>query len=108
MKRKIDQNRKSGQYIITGSQRWGVLKSIVESLAGRAVFIDLEGFSLREIANSDATPFWLERWLNDPTTFISSPNSRVNLPHTLFEHLWRGTLPQAQFLDLNIISKLIK
>ena len=45
----IDSDKRPGLYILTGSQQWSVLKSISESLAGRAVFLDLHGFSLAEI-----------------------------------------------------------
>ncbi|MEA1921289.1 MAG: AAA family ATPase, partial [Pseudomonadota bacterium] len=48
IKRRVDQNRAPGRFILTGSQQWGVLNSISESLAGRAVFLDLEGFNLNE------------------------------------------------------------
>jgi len=45
IKRRVDRDRRPGQYVLTGSQRWGVLRSLSESLAGRAVLIDMEGFS---------------------------------------------------------------
>src|SRR5688500_16403928 len=46
IKRRVDIDNKPGQYVLTGSQQWGVLKALSESLAGRAVFLDLEGFCL--------------------------------------------------------------
>ena len=52
LKRRVDRVRRPGQYVLTGSQQWSVLKSASESLAGRAVFLDLEGFSLAEIAEA--------------------------------------------------------
>lgn len=60
IKRLVDANKKPGLYILTGSQQWSVMKSISESLAGRAVFLDLEGFSLTEIAGYDKSPSWLQ------------------------------------------------
>ena len=48
IKRRVDEDKHPGMYILTGSQQWSVLKSISESLAGRAVFMDLNGLlSLR-------------------------------------------------------------
>ncbi|MFS8563088.1 MAG: AAA family ATPase [Rhabdochlamydiaceae bacterium] len=39
LKRKMDQSDKKGQYFLTGSQNFSVLKTIAESMAGRvAVF----------------------------------------------------------------------
>ncbi len=37
-------NENAGMYVLTGSQQWSVLKSASESLAGRAAFLDMEGF----------------------------------------------------------------
>ncbi|NBC28968.1 MAG: AAA family ATPase [Spirochaetes bacterium] len=52
LKRAVDSDRSPGRYLLTGSQQWQVLRSASESLAGRAVFIDLEAFSLHEIAEA--------------------------------------------------------
>src|SRR3989338_11252173 len=49
IKRRVDKNRRPGLYVLTGSQQWSVMKSISESLAGRAVFVQMESFSLSEI-----------------------------------------------------------
>ncbi len=103
IKRRIDRNRAPGQYIISGSQQWGVLKSIAESLAGRAVFLDLEGFCLAEIAPSSEKKSWLAAWLDNPSSLLKSPPARLNLKTTLYEQLWRGWLPEAQFLPLETV-----
>lgn len=105
LKRRIDKAQKSGQYILTGSQQWGVIKNIAESLAGRAAFLDLEGFCLSEIAETPSPePGWLARWLNDPKEFIAKPSLRLKLPHILYEHIWRGGFPKAQFLPIENIG----
>ena len=103
IKRRIDKTKNPGQYILTGSQQWGILKQVAESLAGRAVLSHLEGFSLGEIAQTEAETPWLERWLTDPDGLFATPYRCLDLPCTLFEQLWRGFLPEAQFLDLDLI-----
>jgi len=41
LKRRVDQRReKPGQYVLSGSQQWEVMRLLAESLAGRAVFLD--------------------------------------------------------------------
>jgi uncharacterized protein len=102
IKRIVDKSKKPGQYILTGSQQWGVLKNVAESLAGRAVLTHLDGLLLGEIARADS-PLWLERWLTDPDSFLSKRSNRLALSKTLYEQLWRGFLPEAQFLDLEFI-----
>lgn len=104
LKRYIDNNKRPGQFILTGSQQWGVLNSIAESLAGRAVIVNLDGFSLEEIAKiSDKKP-WLLEWLEDQDAFLSGSLERLTLPYSLYETLWRGSLPEAHFLPLDLIT----
>ncbi len=103
LKRLVDENRKPGQYILTGSQQWEVMKHLSESLAGRAVFLDLEGFSLLEIAQTIPKKSWLERWLEDPEEFIHSPQERIAPKMSVFETVWRGGMPEAQNLERNYL-----
>lgn len=103
LKRRIDQLQKPGQYLLTGSQQWGVLKGISESLAGRAVLLDFESFSLGELANEASQIPWLNRWLDDPEGFMKGGFVRLPLETTLMEQLWRGFLPEAQFLSAEFI-----
>lgn len=98
IKRQIDSNKKAGMYILTGSQQWSVMKSISESLAGRAVFLDLEGFSLAELSEHIPGSCWLERYLDNPMDFLKSKPARHSLTRTPHELLWRGTLPETDTL----------
>lgn len=103
IKRRVDRARSPGMYILTGSQQWSVIKSISESLAGRAVFLDLEGFSLAEICESNARPSWLERYLDDPANFVAADqHPRLPLKETLYERLWRGWLPETDPLPTDL------
>ncbi len=101
LKRRIDENRAPGQYILSGSQQWRVLTSISESLAGRAAFLDLEGFCLSEASGSQHS--WLTTYLAKPSEFLASQPDRLSTPYTLYEHLWRGGLPDATQLDETVI-----
>ena len=102
IKRIVDLDKHPGMYLLTGSQQWSVLKSISESLAGRAVFIDLEGFCLSEVAGDIESPSWLERYLDDPEEFVHSPGKTHRLPRTPYELLWRGTLPEVNTLPTEL------
>lgn len=103
IKRRVDRDRRPGQYILTGSQQWGVLRSISESLAGRAVFLDLDSFTLSETVDQSVQRSWLEQWLADPVGLIRSKPERLPIQRTLYEQLWRGFLPDAQFIPLDMI-----
>ncbi len=98
IKRLVDDNKQPGMYILTGSQQWSVIKSVSESLAGRAVFLDLDGFSLSESTESVPASSWLERYLDDPVAFAGSDHARQPLSRTLYEILWRGSLPEMDTL----------
>ncbi len=98
IKRLVDKNRKPGRYILTGSRQWSVLKSISESLAGRAVFLDLEGFSLSEITESTGTTSWLEQYLDQPFEFVNGNHRRLGLEKTPYQLIWRGWLPEMDRL----------
>lgn len=49
IKRKVDKDRKPGRFLLSGSANFLLLKSIAESLAGRAVYLTLSPFIRREI-----------------------------------------------------------
>lgn len=105
LKRRIDQDRRPGKYILSGSQQWSVLTSVSESLAGRVGFIDLEGFCLAETVGSKSS--WLAAWISDPLDFFASEPTRLPASRTLYEQLWRGGLPDATLQDTSIIPDLL-
>ena len=45
----IDSEKKKGQFFLSGSQQFKMMKSVSESLAGRLGILNLPGLSLREI-----------------------------------------------------------
>lgn len=80
----IDANRhKMGQFILTGSQKFTLMKEVSESLAGRAAILSLENLSAFELGLSSTTQwpkvlargFFPELWRQpemDHTQFYSS------------------------------------
>ncbi len=50
IKHRVDQHRKPGQFILSGSANFLLLKNITESLAGRAIYLTLFPFSYREVS----------------------------------------------------------
>lgn len=103
IKRRIDADKKPGQYLITGSQQWEVMKVLSESMAGRAVLVDLEGFSLVELAEVDKAQSWFLKWMNEPENISGNDIGLLKLPFTTYEQLWRGFLPEAQFVSKELI-----
>lgn len=108
IKRQVDRSGAPGQFVLTGSQQWAVLKTAGESLAGRAAFLDLEGFSLAECAEQVREDHWLTRYLDDPEAFTSAAAERLNLGRTLYEQLWTGSLPRADTLSRELIGEFYR
>ena len=100
LKRRVDRQRLPGQYLLTGSQQWHVLRALAESMAGRAVFLDLEGYCLGEMAQAELSAAWLPAWLEDPAGFMTQRRTRLALASSPYERVWRGTLPDATTLPL--------
>ena len=54
----LDKSKKKGQFFLTGSQQFNMMKNVSESLAGRIGILSLHGLSLREMSGSSCrTPF---------------------------------------------------
>ena len=56
----VDEQRKPGQYVLTGSQHFGLLAEVTQSLAGRTALLNLLPFDLSELRSTElplASPF---------------------------------------------------
>ena len=49
----VDDDGRMGRYILTGSQQFGLMSGISQSLAGRTAFLDLLPFALPELIRAD-------------------------------------------------------
>ena len=105
IKRRLTNNKAPGQYYLTGSQQWNVLKTMAESLAGRAVIIELSGFDFMESAGASNPGSWLDRYLNDPITFLRTDFNILNSPFSLLETIFRGFLPDALHHPLDVLNE---
>jgi hypothetical protein len=53
---RVDADGRMGLFILTGSQQFGLMSSISQSLAGRSAFVELLPFSLDELARAGKAP----------------------------------------------------
>ena len=85
----IDKERKVGQYLLTGSQKFNLMKGASESLAGRVAVIELLGLSMREkFADEWDVPF-----LPVKEYLFKHPFSRLLSPDMLWNIIHRGSMP---------------
>ena len=50
---RVDRDGRMGLFLLTGSQQFGLLEGITQSLAGRSAFVELLPFSVAELCNAD-------------------------------------------------------
>ena len=81
----IDKDRKNGQFFLTGSQLFHLMKNVSESLAGRAGILNLYGLSRAEIFNTAEEPF-----LPSNDMFFKSEETVISI----FDKILRGAMPQ--------------
>lgn len=60
---RVDADRQSGQFILTGSQQFGLLKEITQSLAGRVGVVELLPFTLQELQEANCAPQTVDQLL---------------------------------------------
>ncbi|MFH1262682.1 MAG: ATP-binding protein [Pseudomonadota bacterium] len=108
LKRRVDRKGRRGQYFLTGSQQWNVMKALAESLAGRVGFIDLEGFSLGEIGSAGVGTSWLDRWLSNPERFLRRRKEFRRHGVKLYAQLWKGWLPEAHLSSVGSVPDFWK
>lgn len=90
----VDRTSEKGQFILTGSQTYHLMKGVSESLAGRVRILELPSLSLRELLGHAKNPHsYVPRALTSETG--QSPEAHA--PH-LQEDLWRiihrGSMPE--------------
>lgn len=97
----IDEHHNPGDFWMTGSQIFRLMRGVQESLAGRVALLHMSPMSQREIIGAPCEPFTTDmgRLLNEQN--LISP---VTTPE-LFARLWRGSMPglvSGQTLDRNV------
>lgn len=89
IKTKIDQKRKPGQWLFTGSQNFVLMQGVSESLAGRAAVLSLLPFSYSERMAQENSSKDTASWLKDLNVH---KKSKTHIP--LHEFILRGNYPE--------------
>lgn len=63
VKAAVDRDRRPGRIVLSGSANFALLKGVADSLAGRAVYFELQPFTRRELLRGTASVPHLARWL---------------------------------------------
>ncbi len=98
IKMHVDRNKKMGDFWLTGSQMFQMMKGVSESLAGRVGIIPMQGLSLSE----------LNRIPNEPyTTEVSRLLSRLSVAKKMplkeiYDVIHRGSMPALYTTEQSI------
>lgn len=89
IKMHVDKYHNPGDFWLTGSQIFRLMRGVQESLAGRVAILHMSPLSQREIADADCVPF-------KPNFDILLEESKKIKPMTtpeMFERIWNGSMP---------------
>ena len=97
----IDEHHNPGDFWLTGSQIYRLMRGVQESLAGRVALLHLSPLSQREITGDPCIPF-----TTDFNTLLTERDriKPISAPE-LYSRLWNGSMPgliSGQFPDRNI------
>ncbi len=97
IKMSVDQSKRKGDFWITGSQVFLLMKNVSESLAGRVGIVNLLGLSNAEIYNEPSEPFQ-----TDPEYLMKrlSVRSKKNL-NEIYQRIFKGSMPEL-YADVNV------
>ena len=86
-----DTHKRKGEFWLTGSQSFHMMKNVTESLAGRMAIIQMFGLSASEISDVKSKPF-----VCDHQAMLERLNERTpqNL-HDVYERIHKGSMPVA-------------
>jgi len=101
IKRRVDLEKKNGQYILSGSQNLSVLKNISESLAGRVAIVNLLPMARSEMFELKQKSF-IHSWLS-----LEKPDDNwiASLkPIPVFSHIFRGGYPKLMEFPDHLVS----
>ena len=89
LKMKCDETDQKGQFILSGSQQFHLMKAVSESMSGRVCILELVGLSLREIGNDPFNEYFI------PTMdYVLRRRVTVKQPPDIWHIIHRGSYPE--------------
>jgi len=87
----VDESKRKGDFFLTGSQRFTLMKNVSESLSGRAGILELFGLSLRELHEES----FIHPFLPTLDFLLERKQSKISMGVTEVWHtIHRGCLPE--------------
>ena len=83
----VDKNQNPGDFWLTGSQVFKLMRGVQESLAGRVAVLSMTTLSQAEISNRDMTPFVVDLEALSKRERITADT------HGIFDRIFKGSMP---------------
>jgi len=87
----VDEHRSKGNFWLTGSQKFHLMKGVSESLAGRIAVIEMHGLSQSEIDGDENAPFVCNYEEMVRRHKMRKPQSLSDM----YERIFNGSMPEA-------------
>lgn len=87
IKMHVDKNQNPGDFWLTGSQVFKLMRGVQESLAGRVAVLSMTTLSQAEISNRDMTPFVVDLEALSKRERITADT------HGIFDRIFKGSMP---------------
>ncbi len=97
----IDKHQNPGDFWMTGSQIFSLMRGVGETLAGRVALLHMSPLSQREIMGNPPLPFMV----NFDSLLEESKNIKSVTVPEMYEGIWKGSMPglvSGQYLDRDI------
>jgi predicted AAA+ superfamily ATPase len=88
IKRAVDKDRVPGQFLLSGSANFSILKNITESLAGRSIYLAINPFNRREVRQQTPSEPFIKKFFENQD-FGRKAAEKPLLP----EEVARGSMP---------------
>ena len=94
IKRIVDRSEARGEFILSGSGKFDLMKSVSESLAGRVSILELCGLSAREIYG-----VWFNRHFIPSDDYLQERENDLKPYTDIWEMIHRGSYPELYDID---------
>lgn len=90
IKMSVDRSRQKGDYWLTGSQAFRLMKNVSESLAGRVCIVNLLGLSDAEIYQTPSEPFSTDTDFLMKRISVAKPRGL----NEIYQRIFKGSMPE--------------
>ena len=108
---RIDADGRMGLFILTGSQQFGLMSGISQSLAGRTAFVELLPFSIDELASSGILPQSLDEMLlkgGYPALFDRKVSPRAWFSAYVTAYIERDVRQVLKVQELDMFQRFVR